>query len=107
VTQDITVEAIRGFISESFASEVGLSVAEVVAGDLTLSEVLRRSPKLVNSVDLMECFARTSNAVRKDFGLRVRLPAYPVNTTLGTIMEEFVKQAAGQIQSKREASCNT
>jgi hypothetical protein len=85
-------EDLRSFVYQRFAHEVGLPTAELLAENLTLAEVVKRSPKIVNSVDLMECFARTSNALRREHGVRVRLPAYPVTTEIKTIVDSFIEQ---------------
>jgi hypothetical protein len=84
---------LRAFVYERFAIEVGLTPADLLSDGVTLRDVAARSPRITNSVDLMECFAGTSNAIRKEFGIRVRLPAYPVNTTVRELVEAFVEQA--------------
>ena len=85
---------LRIFVYERFAAEVGLTTAELLTDGVTLGDVVKRSSKIVNSVDLMECFARTSNALRREHGVRVRLPAYPVNTEIKTIVDAFIDQIA-------------
>ena len=87
---------LRAFIQETFAFEVGLARTDILTDGLTMADVVRQSPKIVNSVDLMECFARTSNAVRKKLGIRVRLPAYPLDTPITTIVDAFIEQVAQQ-----------
>lgn len=91
-----SIADIASFVYERFSTEVGLSRADL-DGNVTLADVVHRSPRITNSVDLMECFAKTSNAVRREFGVRVRLPAYPVNTTIGTLVDAFIDQARAQL----------
>ncbi|MBT0770625.1 hypothetical protein KIH74_16905 [Kineosporia sp. J2-2] len=87
------------YIRAKFAEYSGLSEAELFAPGATLASVLAASPRMTNSLDLMEALARTSNAVRKDHGVRVRLPALPLNTptteVLAAFLEEYDKQAEG------------
>jgi hypothetical protein len=103
--KSMKTKELRDFIREAFAAEVGLPPSDVLAEGVTLADVMKRSPKIVNSVDLMECFARTSNAVRKAYGIRVRLPAYPVNTTLDTIVDSFIEQVERQMEKDVETPC--
>lgn len=91
---------IGAFVYERFSAEVGLARADL-EGQVTLADVVHRSPRITNSVDLMECFAKTSNAVRREFGVRVRLPAYPVNTTIETLVHAFIDQVQAQLATER------
>jgi hypothetical protein len=69
----------------------------VVFGEnLTLAQLLSRSERMTNSVDLMEAFAKTSNALRKDHGLRVRLPALSLDTPVAQVMEVFLREVIRQ-----------
>jgi hypothetical protein len=85
------------YIRQKFAEYSGLTDEQLFASDATLATVLASSPKMTNSIDLMEALARTSNAVRKDYGVRVRLPALPLETPTSTMLkiflEEFDKQS--------------
>jgi hypothetical protein len=94
--QNCSVSEIATFVHEHFAQEVGLDRSELASG-VTLADVVRNSPRITNSVDLMECFAKTSNAVRKRYGVRVRLPTYPVNTTIQKLVDSFIEQVQAQI----------
>jgi hypothetical protein len=88
---------IEPYIRNKFAEYSGLSEEQLFADDATLATVLAISPKMTNSIDLMESLARTANAVRKDHGVRVRLPALPLDTPtqamLTMFIEEFDKQS--------------
>ena len=86
------VDALKSFISNKFCENVGLSPEEVFGSDLTLATLITRSERLNNSVDLMEAFAKTSNALRKEHGLRVRLPALSLDTRISEVVELFVKE---------------
>ncbi|MEV0534420.1 hypothetical protein [Kitasatospora sp. NPDC050463] len=89
---------VESYIRQKFGEHAGLADEEVFADDVTLAEVIGRSPKMTNSIDLMEAFARTANGLRKDYGVRVRLPALPLDTptpmVLKVFLEEFEKQKA-------------
>jgi hypothetical protein len=87
---------IESFIRERFATKVGLDSAEIFDADLTLAEVVMRSDKLNNSVDLMEAFASTANGLRKEHGVRVRLPAFPLDTRVSVVLDALAVQAKTQ-----------
>lgn len=90
------VEELKVYISRKFCENVGLTLEEVFGPDLTLGAIVTRSSRLNNSVDLMEAFARTSNALRKDHGVRARLPALSLETHISEVMELFVQECARQ-----------
>jgi hypothetical protein len=48
---------------------------------------------MTNSVDLMEAFARTANGLRKQHGLRVRLPTLPLDSTISEVLRVFIAEA--------------
>lgn len=87
---------IERFIRERFAAKVGLGSAEIFDADLTLAEVVTRSDKLNNSVDLMEAFASTANGLRKEHGVRVRLPAFPLDTRISVVLGALTEQIANK-----------
>ncbi|MGO4425811.1 hypothetical protein AB4Z54_45730, partial [Streptomyces sp. MCAF7] len=60
--------------------------------DATLADVIASSPRMTNSIDLMEAFARTANGLRKDYGVRVRLPALPLDTPITTVLKTFLDE---------------
>ncbi|MCA9706075.1 MAG: hypothetical protein KDK70_09530 [Myxococcales bacterium] len=90
------------FIRERFADKVSLSVSEIFDADLTLGEVMMRSEALRNSVDLMEAFAAAANALKKAHGLRVRLPAFPLDTRVSVVMQAFTDQVAQKLVETRK-----
>lgn len=86
------VEELKSYIRNRFSENVGLTEDELFGPDLTLAAIITRSEKLTNSVDLMEAFARTSNALRKEHGVRVRLPALSLETPISRVLELFVQE---------------
>lgn len=84
--------AIESFIRERFAAKVGLGSTEIFDSDLTLADIVTRSDKLHNSVDLMEAFASTANGLRKEHGVRVRLPAFPLDTRISVVLAALTEQ---------------
>jgi hypothetical protein len=86
-------DEIRNFVCERFAHNIGLSTSAFIDPDLSLSAIISRSERLTNSVDLMEAFARTANAVKKQYGFRVRLAAFALDTPISTVIEAFVAEA--------------
>jgi len=87
---------IKEYILQNFAKNAGLTAERLSADDLTLAEVISQSPGMTNSIDLMEAFARTSNSLRKERGVRVRLPALPLDTRISTVLEVFLEEYARQ-----------
>jgi hypothetical protein len=87
---------LREYIQKKFCESAGLSVEDVFGPDLTLAAILSRSERMTNSVDLMEAFARTSNALRKEHGLRIRLPALALDTPISQVLEVFLQEVERQ-----------
>jgi hypothetical protein len=96
------VRQIETFVYRVFSDHTGLPPETIIDQNLSLAQIVERSDKLVNSVDLMECFAKTANAVRKEFGIRIRLPAYPLDTPVSTVLTAFLEQAANV---QEDATC--
>ena len=86
------IEDLKDFVCRKFSENVGLKPEELFGQDLSLSEVISRSEKIHNSVDLMEAFARASNALRKQYGVRVRLPALSLDTSISRVVELFIQE---------------
>ena len=75
-----------------FATSVALKEEEIFGENLTLSAVMQRSEKLHNSVDLMEAFARIANGVKRDYGVKIRLPAFPLETPISDVLASFLAE---------------
>jgi hypothetical protein len=84
---------LRRYISAKFCEVVKLSEEQVIGANLTLGEIVAAAPGMTNSVDLMEAFARTANALRKDHGLKVRLPTVPLESRVAEVLEIFLEEA--------------
>jgi hypothetical protein len=80
---------LSNYIREKFASFIQLPTSEFIAQDLTLAAIISRSDKLTNSLDLMEAFAKTANGLKKDYGFRVRLPSFGLDTPISTVLAAF------------------
>ncbi|MFB7664811.1 hypothetical protein ACFC1R_12800 [Kitasatospora sp. NPDC056138] len=83
---------VESYIRQKFADHAGLTEEQIFVDDVTLAVVISRSPRMTNSIDLMEAFARTANALRKDHGVRVRLPALPLDTPTSTVLKVFIEE---------------
>jgi hypothetical protein len=83
------------FVVDRFSAHSGLSRAELLDPATTLGDVIERSPTMHNSIDLMEAFARSANALKKEHGLRIRLPSFPLDTPMLTVLAAFESQIAG------------
>lgn len=99
--QEAPSREVRDYIRRQFAANAGLDAERLAEEDPTLAQVVALSPGMTNSIDLMEAFARTSNSLRKDRGVRVRLPAMPLSTPLSEVLDAFMEEYARQEQ-KRE-----
>jgi hypothetical protein len=89
-------ETIETYIREAFATHAELPAEAIYGENLTLSEVIARSQRMTNSVDLMEAFARTANGLRKDHGIRVRLPALSLDTPVLEVLAVFLAEVEAQ-----------
>jgi hypothetical protein len=89
---------LSAFICSKFSQHVGLSEVELFGEDLSLAAIIHRSERLANSVDLMEAFARTANGLRKEHGVRVRLPTLALDTPISTVLQVFLAEAVSQPQ---------
>lgn len=96
MTDTANTDELKAYIQKKFCESVGMPAEAVFGADLTLAEIIARSEKMTNSVDLMESFARTANALRKDHDIRIRLPPLaldaPISKVLALLMEEISRQ---------------
>jgi len=88
-----TDEELRVYISQKFCEHLGLRTEDVFDQDLSLAGIIDKAPSMTNSVDLMEAFAKTSNVLRREYGLRVRLPALALDTPISKVLEAFLAEA--------------
>ncbi|HYH95402.1 hypothetical protein [Hyalangium sp.] len=93
-------EELKAYIQKKFSEHLGLSQEEIFGEDLSLAAIIKRSERMTNSVDLMEAFARTSNALRKEHGLRVRLPALSLDTPVSQVLEAFLQEVQRQQEGR-------
>lgn len=89
-------ETLRAYICEKFAEHVGLPKEQLFGEDLTMAAILSRADKITNSVDLMEAFARTANGLRKEHGLKIKLPTLPLETPISRVLEIFLAEVEKQ-----------
>jgi hypothetical protein len=80
------------YIRQKFAANTGIADEQLFADGTTLANVIGLSPQMTNSIDLMEAFARTANGLRKDYGVRVKLPTLPLDTPTGTVLTAFLEE---------------
>jgi hypothetical protein len=91
---------VEAYVQEKFAENAGLSEEEIFSAGMTMAALISSSPRMTNSIDLMEAFAKTSNALRKDYGVRVRLPAMPLDTPVSSVMKVFLEEFERQRSEK-------
>lgn len=90
----VSQEILARHIQAALSSQVNLPVEQIFGSDVTLSDLILASDRLANSVDLMEAFARIANGLRKDYGLRIRLPAFSLDTPVATVMNALLSEAS-------------
>lgn len=83
---------LQTYVYETFASYAGLPVDQILVEGLTLADIVARSSKMNNSLDLMEAFARTANALKKTHGVKVRLPTFPLDAPISTVLQALAEQ---------------
>ena len=86
------MEEIESYIRDKFAQHAGLTAEQLADPGVTLADVMAMSQNMTNSIDLMEAFARTANGLRKDYGVRVRLPALPLDTPIPDAVKIFLEE---------------
>lgn len=86
------MQELNQFIKTSFSNSVNLDIATIFDQDLSLSQIMAKSETLHNSVDLMEAFAKVANQVKRQYGVRVRLPAFPLETRISEVLSVFVQE---------------
>jgi hypothetical protein len=97
------LEEIETYIRQKFAENTGITVEQFAGEDVTLADVMAMSTRMTNSIDLMESFARTANGLRKDYGVRVRLPALPLDTPIPVVLKTFLEEYERQREQQEEA----
>lgn len=86
------MQELTQFIRTAFASSVSLDEGSIFDKDLSLAQVMSQSERLHNSVDLMEAFAKVANQVKRTYGVKVRLPAFPLETKISEVLVIFVAE---------------
>jgi hypothetical protein len=90
------------FVRTKFSAYAGIPEDQLFGEDMALSDVITKSPQMTNSIDLMEVFARTASALRKEHGVRLRLPALtldtPTVTVLSIFLDEFERYVKEQVK---------
>lgn len=86
----------KDYISSKFSEHVGLEESELFGKNWTLAEIVEQSEHLYNSIDLMESFAKTSNALKQEFDVEIRLPALSLDTPINEVLEIFLEEAEKQ-----------
>jgi hypothetical protein len=74
----------------------GLTQDDLFGGDMTLAELIERSDRMINSIDVMEAFARIANRMQTEFHVRIRLRPVPLDTTLASLVQEVCAQIHAQ-----------
>lgn len=90
------MEEIESYIRERFAQHAGIGIEQLDDSSVTLADVMAMSRQMTNSIDLMEAFAKTANGLRKDYGVRVKLPALPLDTPIPDVTKTFLEEFARQ-----------
>jgi len=90
-------EEIRRELLACFAEQVGVTEHDLLDSNMTLATLVLRSPRVTNSLDLMEAFGKTVNVIRKNHGVRIKLPTYPLDTKISVVLEGLVKNASSQV----------
>ena len=79
----------KELVLDTISKHSEISIMIISKPQFTLSELLSTSPKLINSVDLMEVFAHTSIQIKKEYKVAPKLPALPLSTTIDEVVEHL------------------
>lgn len=96
------MDEIEPYIRSSFAGNAGITQEQLDAEGVTLADVISLSPRMTNSIDLMEAFAKTANSVRHDYGVRVRIGALPLDTPIPEVLKAFLEEFDRQREATRQ-----
>jgi hypothetical protein len=78
------------FLRAAFADNAGLPASLIFDNDLTLAEIISRSDRMHNSVDLIEAFARTANALEHEYGVRISLPMFSLDSRISAVIASIL-----------------
>jgi hypothetical protein len=95
MSEALNLGEIRDYLLQTFAANAGLS-ASLLSRDPTLAEVITESDKMHNSVDLIETLARTANTMERDRGIKVRLPAFSLDTRVSAVLDAILDEIKDQ-----------
>jgi len=84
-------EALFNFAIQTFAEVVQLQEEDLKNKNYSLIEIVANSEILINSVDIMEAFAKTANRIKREFGIKVRLPSLPMDTAILDVMAALIE----------------
>ncbi|QUM82629.1 hypothetical protein HWV01_21465 [Moritella sp. 5] len=77
----------KELVLDTISKHSNISKTIISKSHFTLSELIHTSPKLINSVDLMEVFAYTAIQIKKKYQVAPKLPALPLSTTMDEVVE--------------------
>jgi hypothetical protein len=95
MSEALNLGEIRDYLLQTFAANAGLS-GSFLSHDPTLAEVITESDKMHNSVDLIETLARTANTMERDRGIKVRLPAFSLDTRVSAVLDAILDEIKDQ-----------
>ena len=95
MSKALNLGEMRDYLLQTFAANAGLS-GSILSHDPTLAEVITESDKMHNSVDLIETLARTANTLERDRGIKVRLPAFSLDTRVSAVMDAILDEINDQ-----------
>lgn len=95
MSEALNLGEIRDYLLQTFAANAGLS-GSILSHDPTLAEVITESDKMHNSVDLIETLARTANTMERDRGIKVRLPAFSLDTRVSAVLDAILDEINDQ-----------
>jgi hypothetical protein len=95
-------ENLEDLVLKTFSKHVSIDQETLIAQNMSMSSILETSDKLVNSVDLMEAFAATSNSLYREIKIKVKLPVLPLSTPIIDVLGMFVDQAMEQMGDSHE-----
>lgn len=99
---EISEKEIIDFILKTFSEVVNIDEKEIIENNFTLSQIIHKSDKLYNSVDLMEAFAKVASRIKKAYNVKIKLPNFPLDTHSSILF-----QALGDEYKKVKLAKNT
>lgn len=93
-------QSLEQSIRADFAANAGLPERWLVKQDPNLAEIIARSDRMNNSLDLMEAFVRTANQLKQARSIDIKLPMFAPDTRISAVLKAPLEQVPSADEPK-------